>query len=144
VACPSIGQCTAVDSSGREVTFDPTGPGTPTPAVIDPAGGDLPGSASVAAIACPATAERVTVDSAGAEVTFDPGAPHAAVSTEVNGGLGLAGVACPSVHRCAGVGASGSEVSFDPAAPGTPPVRSRHLPRRRPMRRGRGNERAVV
>jgi hypothetical protein len=36
VACPSAGQCTAVDGFGHEVTFDPTAPGAPVPVLVDP------------------------------------------------------------------------------------------------------------
>src|ERR1700689_5801028 len=34
VACPTATQCTAVDVAERELTFDPQGPGTPTPTRI--------------------------------------------------------------------------------------------------------------
>jgi len=35
LACPSTGQCTTVDESGRQVTFNPTAPGTRTSTTID-------------------------------------------------------------------------------------------------------------
>ena len=46
MACPSTSQCTAVDDSGQQVTFDPTAPGAPTPTTID-------GSNWLSAVACP-------------------------------------------------------------------------------------------
>src|ERR1700686_1260102 len=35
VACPSAVQCTAVDSAGREVTFNPSAPASVAPTTID-------------------------------------------------------------------------------------------------------------
>jgi len=35
VACPSASQCTAVDETGQQVTFNPASPGSPTPTAID-------------------------------------------------------------------------------------------------------------
>ena len=37
VACMSGTQCTAVDVSDQEITFDPTAPSSPNPITIDPA-----------------------------------------------------------------------------------------------------------
>src|SRR5690349_5392728 len=36
IACPSAAQCTAVDNVGREATFNPASPGTPTMTSVDP------------------------------------------------------------------------------------------------------------
>lgn len=65
MACPSTSQCTAVDNSGRQVTFDPTSPGTPRPTTIE-SGNQLD------SVACPSTSQCAAVDRAGNEVTFDP------------------------------------------------------------------------
>ena len=41
IACPSTHQCTVLDSSGEELTFDPTLPGMPTPVSLDSSAGVL-------------------------------------------------------------------------------------------------------
>lgn len=57
MACPSTSQCTAVDDFGREVTFNPTAPGTPTPTMVD--------RQSLEAIACSSPIRCVAVDDVG-------------------------------------------------------------------------------
>ncbi len=118
VACPSISQCTAVGSGGRQVTFDPTSPGTPTPTTID--------STNLSGVACPSISQCTAIDTAvggdGQQVTFDPAAPGTPTPTTIDSssGYGLSGVACPSVSQCTAVGYDGREVTFDPTSPGTP------------------------
>jgi hypothetical protein len=128
VDCPSVAQCTVVDSGGREVTFDPTAPGTPTADTVDPTynvGGTV-GSTWVTAVACAAVWQCTAVDSIGNEVTFDPSAPGKPTPTNVTVlpilYRGFAAVTCPSVSQCSAVG-GGGEVTFDPQAPG-PPART--------------------
>jgi hypothetical protein len=73
VACPSSRQCTAVDAAGRDVTFDPTSPGSPTPHRIDSSlgtNGDV-----MIAVACPSTRQCTAIDNSVHEVTFDPTSP---------------------------------------------------------------------
>ena len=65
VACASPSQCTAVDSTGREVTFDPNAPGTSTPSSVDPGN-------KLGAVACVPPSQCTAVDNAGDEVTFNP------------------------------------------------------------------------
>jgi hypothetical protein len=119
VACPSATQCTAVDSSGGEVTFDPTS-ATPnsTPHTID-SGRNLSG------VACPAATQCTAVDFGGGEVTFDPtsATPNSTPHT-IDTGQSLNGVACPSATQCTAVDQSGGEVTFDPtsATPNSTPT----------------------
>jgi hypothetical protein len=58
VACPAAGQCTAVDSGGREVTFNPTAPSGPAPTTID-------ANNSLTAVACPSVSQCTAVDNYG-------------------------------------------------------------------------------
>ena len=58
VACPSATQCTAIDNTGHQVTFDPASPGTPTPTTID--GGNL-----LIGVACPSATQCTAVDYTG-------------------------------------------------------------------------------
>src|ERR1700684_613693 len=68
VACPSATQCTAVDGSGQELTYNPSSPGTPTPVVID-AGQQLQ------AISCSSATRCAALDYGGRVVTFNPQSP---------------------------------------------------------------------
>jgi hypothetical protein len=133
VACASVSQCTALDNKGREVTFDPTSPGVPTPIPIDP-------EKHLAGLACPSVSQCTAADHDGREVTFNPRSPrrttHATVDRDHQ--KHLAGLACPSVRQCTAVDAyneigpvvqppeelphrlRGLEVvTFNPRSPGT-------------------------
>ncbi|MGO9750540.1 MAG: hypothetical protein ACLP22_03305 [Solirubrobacteraceae bacterium] len=117
LACPSKSQCVAADSDGREVTFDPTSPGKPTPTPIESMG------PAVNAVACPTLSQCTAVDSQGGEVTFDPRSPgrHTRVMIDPEGGeIGLFAIACPSVSLCTAIDDTGHEVTFDPTSPGSP------------------------
>ncbi|HKS78020.1 MAG TPA: hypothetical protein VJQ07_04040, partial [Gaiellaceae bacterium] len=114
VACPSAIQCTAVDSTGQEVTFDPASPGTPVAVTIDSGG-------SFNSVSCPATSQCTAVDSAGEEVTFNPVSPGHPTPAMVDSGIALKGISCPSVSSCTAVG-GGIEVTFNPVSPGAPAV----------------------
>jgi hypothetical protein len=126
VACPSAGQCTAVDQAGQEVTFDPGSPGTATPVEIHP--GDDPGHVrtspfggvgtppnALEGVACPALTQCTAVDQNGDEVTFDPANPQ--IEAVVPIASALVAVACPSVHQCTAITAT-QELTFDPTSPG--------------------------
>jgi hypothetical protein len=124
IACPSTGQCTAVDFENHEVTFDPMAP-APEPAIaIDGAGNSMSG------VACPSASQCTAVDGHGREVTFDPSAQTsgsralAPVSIEDDNLNGkphaLNGVACPLPSQCTAVDGGGQEVTFDPQSPGAP------------------------
>ena len=113
VACPSASQCTAVDTGGHQVTFNPTAPGTPTPTTID-AGHWLTG------VACPSASQCTAVDTEGHQVTFNPTAPGTPTPTTIDAGHWLKAVACPSVEQCTAVDTEGQQVTFNPNTPGTP------------------------
>jgi len=112
VACPSTSECTAVDLAGRQVTFDPTSPGTPTPTTID-------STNPLYGVACPSASQCTAIDS-GQEVTFDPTSPGTPTPTTIDSTNGLEGVACPSTSQCTAVDFEGRQVTFDPTSPGTP------------------------
>jgi hypothetical protein len=112
VACPAVSQCTAVDQSGNEVTFNPQSPGTPTPAPID-------GTTPVNGIDCPSSTQCTAVDSAGKEITFNPTAPGTPTPTTIDGTNGINSVSCPSSTQCTAVDGKGQEVTFNPQSAGT-------------------------
>ena len=136
VACPSTVQCTALDSAGQEVTFNPSAPADMVPTTIDtspstiiplcppsgpvpccPPSGPVPcfteGELPVPLpIACVSVTQCTTVDGKGREVTFDPSEPGNPVSVKLGGGH-LSGVACPSVSQCTTLAYS-EEVTFNP------------------------------
>lgn len=112
VSCPSASQCTAVDISGNEVTFDPAS-GTVNPAGSRPA----PGGSPLNAVSCPAASQCTAVDDSGREVTFDPvsGAVNAAGTRRIDS-RSLTSVSCPSITQCTAVDDHGHEATFDPAS----------------------------
>jgi hypothetical protein len=127
LACPTAGQCTAVDSAGREATFDPAAPGAPSPAIIYPSGlaSANPFAASsntLDAVACP-SAGQCTAVGYERELTFDPAAPGSPKPVTIAAESSSA-VACPESSRCTAIDPIGQEITFDPAAPLLPsPIR---------------------
>jgi hypothetical protein len=129
IACPSAGQCTIVDNYGRELTFDPTSPGTPNAIVADYTVADLvgsyPGSYYMVGVSCASTSQCSAIDNVGGEVTFDPSAPSTDVLNPVfvdGSHSDLTGLACSS-DLCTAVDSLGNEMTFNPTAPyGTTPV----------------------
>ncbi len=131
IACPSSTQCTALDSNAqsgsspvvsRELTFNPSAPGTPTP-------GALPSdTAGFTQIACPYTTQCTALDGglvpgSGQEVTFNPQVPSDQSAAVVAEGAGpTQSLACPSATQCTASFKAGSEVTFDPRAPSAPSV----------------------
>ncbi|HTW20299.1 MAG TPA: hypothetical protein VME70_08825, partial [Mycobacteriales bacterium] len=105
VACPSATQCTAIDVAGRQVTFDPASPGTPTPTptTID-TGHDLIG------VACASATRCIAVDGDGRQVTFDPASPGAPTLTTIDLTT-LTAIACVSADECTAVDATGYETT---------------------------------
>jgi len=112
VACPSTSQCTAIDTHGREVTFDPTSSGTPTVTTVD-AGQPLHG------VACPSSNQCTVVDQSGGQVTFDPPSPGTPTRMTLEQGEYLNDVACPTTSRCIAIDYD-AKLTFDPTSPGTP------------------------
>ena len=117
VACPSITQCTAVDSNGDEATFNPVAPGEPKVAKVDP--DVFTGPAQIFALACPTVTQCTIVDEPGRVATFDPQAPALAAPTPLGDGeTSLHGIACPSTTQCTAVGHGAA--TFNPQSPGSP------------------------
>ncbi len=106
LACPTLAQCTAVDSGGSEVTFDPVAPGSPGTTKI---GGTLEG------VACPSPSQCTAVEKGGGEITFDPASPGSARAIRIVHEV-LVAVDCPAHTECTAIGENGSEVTFDPTA----------------------------
>lgn len=126
VACPSLTQCTAVDTvgstrtGGREVTFNPQNPGTPTPVTIYAVvGPDYVEHYSPTAVACPSQAQCTAVLANGGEVTFNPLSPGVLIATAIDSNL-ITGLACPTLSLCVAVDNYGGEVTFNPQSPGSP------------------------
>jgi hypothetical protein len=116
VACPSSKQCTVVQDIGKEATFNPSSPGTPTPVTIDLGNG-------VFDVACPSTTQCTAVDGHGQEVTFNPISPGTPTPITIDSGTPnvLHGIACPSSSQCTAVDYfNGTELTFNPSSPGTP------------------------
>jgi hypothetical protein len=116
VACPSGTECVAVDSEGREVTFNPASPGSPAATLLER--GD-----AVNAVACPSSTECVAVDGGGREMAFNPLSPATPTPVSVDPGQPLSAVACPITTQCSAAGPNGQVVTFDPtsgAVPGPP------------------------
>lgn len=133
VVCPSAMQCTAVDSAGKEVTFNPSAPASAAPTTVDGSPGLVASDCPIQTfpqcsqpfefvgpvpLACPSTSQCTVVDGKGREVTFNPTAPGNPVPIKLDI-YSLLGVACASVSQCTAVDA-GDQVTFNPAAPGNP------------------------
>jgi hypothetical protein len=125
LACPSTSQCTAIDYKGREVTFNPTSPGTPTPTAVDNGGEDntlqtVSPYGNLEGVACPSTSQCTAVDAAGREVTFNPRSPGTPTPTTIDGDDGGAMfLACSSRSECTAVDDTGHEITFNPNSPRT-------------------------
>jgi alpha-galactosidase len=118
VSCPTASQCTVVDGTGNELTFDPSA-GTPNAAGLAPLeGADVPGGLGVmTSVSCPSASQCTAVDASGNEVTFDPatGAVGSAGVTRVDHAGGLQSVSCPAAGQCTAVDLTGRRVTFSPA-----------------------------
>jgi hypothetical protein len=114
VSCPVGNQCTAVDTSGNEVTFNPGTPTGATPVAID-------GTTTLTGLACETASQCTAVDVYGIAATFAPGssAPPTLGAIDTRS-AGVYGVACPTAAQCTAVDIGGGEVTFDPNSPGTP------------------------
>lgn len=120
MSCPTATQCTAVDGTNDETSFDPQTTGTVSAVPITSGGG-------YGGISCWSVTQCTAVGG-GSEVTFNPQSPnpsnpwpHAVVDTTT--GADLVSVSCPALNQCSAVdGTNGDEVTFDPtnAAAETP------------------------
>ncbi|MDE3134143.1 MAG: hypothetical protein KGL15_08770 [Acidobacteriota bacterium] len=115
LACPTATQCVAVDSHGREVSFDPAAASAWSAYAID-------GTRALTGVACPAASQCVAVDGQGAAITFDPAQPGAGVRRYVVDpgppvaapGNALAAVSCASTSLCIAVDQQGHVIGFSP------------------------------
>ncbi len=112
LVCPTVTQCTLVDTAGDEVTFDPT-TGVRWGSVVRNLNlGGMEG------LACPTTTQCTTVNTANQELTWNPLDGSFAVATPVSitgtDDIPFTAVSCPSTAQCTGVGTDGSEITFDP------------------------------
>lgn len=125
LACPTATQCVAVDSDGREVSFDPARPGAWSAYTID-------GTRALTGVACPAATQCVAVDGQGAAITFDPEDVGAAPRRYVIDpgplvaapGNALAAVSCASSSLCIAVDQQGHVIGFAPVGTADPRIAS--------------------
>jgi alpha-tubulin suppressor-like RCC1 family protein len=115
VACASSTECTAVDRSARQATFNPTTPSPPTSTPVDT------GNAVTGAV-CSLPSQCIVVDRAGQEVTFNPGVPDSQEPATIDKTNVLSGLSCPSANQCTTADNSGQEVTFDPSSPLSPTI----------------------
>ena len=108
-------QCTAVDTSGDEVTFNPSTSSTNNYGVTPV---DSSPNRHLTSVSCPSQAECVAVDQGGNEVIFNPENPTTPIVTAayvtIDAGHALNAVSCPSLTQCTAVDAAGGVVTFDP------------------------------
>ena len=107
VACPTASQCTAVDWSGQELTFDPQDPGSAVRHVID--AGTY--GAQLSSVDC-VSAQQCTAVEGGEEVTFDPVSGTVLKTALVAPITNLFSLSCPTATLCAAVGTH--SVAFNP------------------------------
>ncbi len=115
VACPSTSQCTAADSAGQVVTFDPSTRDAPTQT---PRLTPIDASQSLEGVACPSTSQCTAFDN-GRELTFDPRSPMVVIRQTIDSAGTVAAVTCPSMSQCTAVDGTGRELTFDPRSHGT-------------------------
>lgn len=113
VACALVSQCTAIDETGDEVTFDPKTSAALGVATVDP------GAQAIYSLACPSAKQCTAVDLGGNAVTFDPRSPANSSSRRLAGSHdALLGIACPSTSQCTAVDQDRYEITFDPKRSG--------------------------
>ena len=109
VACPSATQCTALDGTGAEVTFDPAHPSTVRTVVLDQ-------SEHLRRLDCPSE-RQCTAISAGTELTFDPQSSIWGRDEEHGRCQGPGDGRVPVDPQCT-AHSDGYTVTFDPRSPG--------------------------
>ena len=114
VACALVSQCTAVDETGDEVTFDPGSGAVLSVATVDP------GAQAVYALTCP-SAKQCTAGRSGRQRDhLRPQIARRAVHRDGSreGNHALLGIACPSIYQCTAVDQDRHEITFDPGKSG--------------------------
>jgi hypothetical protein len=107
----------AVDTSGTEVTFDPTassGTGVSQESTINYDQG------VVNAMTCLSDSQCLAIDSKGREITFNPKGASVSSSTLDSAGNGLIALYCLSASQCVALDSIGEELSFTPGSGATP------------------------
>ena len=112
VACPSNNQCTIVDNTGKEYTYNPLTPS------LDIDGGaplvDIPGVLSnSSAFACTGN-HQCTVLAGDTEETFDPVSGAAFSEYPIDIGHSMLSLACPTSTQCTAIDNSGQQITFNP------------------------------
>jgi hypothetical protein len=121
LACPAGDQCTAVDSLGREVSFDPQ-----TLAATPPVSLDSEQINPLTDISCPAATSCVAVSEGGRLLDFNPGAvATVGVSNAIvlTGTGGLTSVACTSPTACTAVDTNGQAAQFSLSSMSAPTLK---------------------
>jgi hypothetical protein len=126
VACMSVTECTAMDISGTEVTFDPSSSGVLEQAAVDPIG-DYSKGFNGSHIACLPTGECVLATSNNpAAIAFAPLSPGKPTPAPIDDGAPIAALACPAPGDCIALADTqpklspepiGVAASLDPRAP---------------------------
>jgi hypothetical protein len=119
IACPEPTECTAVDQTGAEVSFNPAAPGQPISVALA-SGGEGNG------VACPSPTQCIVV-AGGSVFTFEPRTPGTPTSFRWEPrGLGAISVACPSTSQCTAVTngepTEGEALTFNPNPTATSPT----------------------
>jgi hypothetical protein len=100
ISCPTATRCTAVDTLGNEVTFNPRSPHPAHQRTIDP-GTSLP------SVACPSSAECVAVDARGRALLGEPQSGTWSLEP-LRGATPLTDVTCQSTGECVAVDSAGN------------------------------------
>jgi hypothetical protein len=113
--CPATWQCTAVDTNGHALTFNPDSVGDPPRTLVAP-------GFHITSLVCPSTTACVgglspLLPTGGPQpdvVTFNPQDPRAAKLVTITAtGFDATSLSCPAATQCTAV-AGGAVVTFDP------------------------------
>jgi hypothetical protein len=111
IACPSEIQCSALDTAGNELTFNPKSVGSPTAHAID-------SHTYADSISCSSTTQCTSVDFSGYEVTFTPSSGAVIASGLIDvPAAHLNSVACLSASDCVAVDSYGRAIEGNPLEP---------------------------
>jgi hypothetical protein len=100
VACVSAVECTAMDASGAETTFNPSSSGVLAEGAVDPLG-DYSKGFNGSRIACPAAGECVLATwNDPATITFAPLSPGTPPQVAIDDGAPVAALACTGAADC--------------------------------------------
>ena len=112
LACPSVGQCTALDHdrfSTYENTFAPKSAGRSTRRLVDH-------GTQTSQLSCPTTSLCAFGDASGDVVAFNPVTRAKPVTWKASTAA-ITAVSCPRATECVAVDADGAESVYSPAKP---------------------------